>query len=119
MLSPRMAYVLLWFPLSSETFVFREIQQLVRRGMDIRVYTMYGEKLRGCSDEMKNYAGPVKRFGAGATLRLLKAFWRAWKRDRETVKTLLRRGNLPGAGKKADHLEHQVHHQGPGRAVRL
>ena len=92
MLSPRMAYVLLWFPLSSETFVFREIQQLVRRGMDIRVYTMYGEKLRGCSDEMKNYAGPVKRFGAGATLRLLKAFWRAWKRDRETVKTLLRRG---------------------------
>ena len=61
MLSPRMAYVLLWFPLSSETFVFREIQQLVQRGMDIRVYTMYGEKLRGCSDEMKKYAGPIKR----------------------------------------------------------
>ena len=74
MLSPRMAYVLLWFPLSSETFVFREIQQLVQRGMDIRVYTMYGEKLRGCSDEMKNYAGPIKRFGSVATLRLLKAF---------------------------------------------
>ena len=92
MLSPRMAYVLLWFPLSSETFVFREIQQLVQRGMDIRVYTMYGEKLRGCSDEMKNYAGPIKRFGSMATLRLLKAFWRAWKRDRETVKTLMRRG---------------------------
>ena len=92
MLSPRMAYVLLWFPLSSETFVFREIQQLVQRGMDIRVYTMYGEKLRGCSDEMKNYAGPIKRFGSVATLRLLKAFWRAWKRDRETVKTLMRRG---------------------------
>ena len=73
MLSPRMAYVLLWFPLSSETFVFREIQQLVQRGMDIRVYTMYGEKLRGCSDEMKNYAGPIKRFGSVATLRLLKA----------------------------------------------
>ena len=72
MLSPRMAYVLLWFPLSSETFVFREIQQLVQRGMDIRVYTMYGEKLRGCSDEMKNYAGPIKRFGSVATLRLLK-----------------------------------------------
>ena len=67
MLSPRMAYVLLWFPLSSETFVFREIQQLVQRGMDIRVYTMYGEKLRGCSDEMKNYAGPIKRFGSVAT----------------------------------------------------
>ena len=92
MLSPRMAYVLLWFPLSSETFVFREIQQLVQRGMDIRVYTMYGEKLRGCSDEMKNYAGPIKRFGSVATLRLLKAFWRAWKHDRETVKTLMRRG---------------------------
>ena len=74
MLSPRMAYVLLWFPLSSETFVFREVQQLVQRGMDIRVYTMYGEKLRGCSDEMKNYAGPIKRFGSVATLRLQKAF---------------------------------------------
>ena len=41
---------------------------------------------------MKNYAGPIKRFGSVATLRLLKAFWRAWKRDRETVKTLMRRG---------------------------
>ena len=38
MLSPRMAYVLLWFPLSSETFVFREIQQLVQRGMDGLMY---------------------------------------------------------------------------------
>lgn len=92
MLSPRMAYVLLWFPLSSETFVFREVQQLVQRGMDIRVYTMYGEKLRGCSDEMKNYSGPITRFGSLATLSLLKAFWRAWKSDPKTVRELLRRG---------------------------
>ena len=107
MLSPRMAYVLLWFPLSSETFVFREIQQLVQRGMDIRVYTMYGEKLRGCSDEMKNYTGPIKRFGSVATLRLLKAFWRAWKRDRETVKPLLRHARVEvahAAGVQLDDL---------------
>ena len=35
---PVMAYVLLWFPLSSETFIFREIVQLRELGLDIRVY---------------------------------------------------------------------------------
>ena len=53
MLSPRMAYVLLWFPLSSETFVFREIQQLLKPGTDTRVSTIYGEKRRGACAEMK------------------------------------------------------------------
>lgn len=36
-----------------------------------------------------------------------------------TGKTMLAEAISQAAGKKADHLEHQVHHQGPGRAVRL
>ena len=44
-----LAYVLLWFPLSSETFIFREIVQLMALGLPIRVYTMYGKTLKGLS----------------------------------------------------------------------
>ena len=56
---PLTAYVLLWFPLSSETFIFREIQRLQACGLPIRVYTMYGQKLKGCSDEMKQLDLPA------------------------------------------------------------
>ena len=50
---PVVAYVLLWFPLSSETFIFREVVQLRKRGMPVFAYSMYGENLKGCSEEMR------------------------------------------------------------------
>ena len=89
---PVMAYVLLWFPLSSETFIFREIVQLRELGLDIRVYTMYGAALRGCSREMRDYAGPVTRMGVGAFFRIGGAFFRALRTRPRLVWRLLCEG---------------------------
>lgn len=88
----RMAYVLLWFPLSSETFIFREIVQLEQLGLEIFVYTLYGESLRGCSAEMKNYKGPVMRLGIRSFFRIWAAFFRYLKKAPALTTNLLRRG---------------------------
>lgn len=87
-----MAYVLLWFPLSSETFIFREIVQLRALGLDIRVYTMYGAALRGCSREMRAYDGPVTRMGVRALFRILGAFFRELRKRPRLVWRLMREG---------------------------
>lgn len=87
-----MAYVLLWFPLSSETFIFREVVQLRKLGLPVHAYTLYGAKLRGCSEEMRRYDGPVRRLGAKAAGAILAAFVTAlWKEPRQ-VWRLLRQG---------------------------
>lgn len=89
---PRTAYVLLWFPLSSETFIFREVQRLAALGMPLRVYTMYGQQLRGSSEEMRRCPLPVLRLGAKSTFRILGAFFRALGRDPGAVWQLMRKG---------------------------
>jgi len=89
---PVVAYVLLWFPLSSETFIFREVVQLMARGLPIRAYTMYGKSLTGCSEEMCRFSGPVERMGIGGTLRIFQAFMRElWRNPLKTCK-LMRQG---------------------------
>ena len=88
----RMAYVLLWFPLSSETFIFREIVQLEQLGLEIFVYTLYGESFRGCSAEMKNYQGPVTRLGIRSFFRTWGAFFRYLKKSPSLTFRLLRQG---------------------------
>ena len=60
---PKTAYVLLWFPLSSETFIFREVQSLRRLGLHILVYSLYGKKLKNCSPEMLDFSYGVRRMG--------------------------------------------------------
>jgi glycosyltransferase involved in cell wall biosynthesis len=71
---PRVAYVLLWFPRASETFVFHEVCELRALGLPIHVYTMYGSGMRGCSEAMRAYDGPLARFGLGALGRIALAF---------------------------------------------
>ena len=89
---PLIAYVLLWVPLSSETFIFREVVQLMARGLPIRAYTMYGKSLSGCSEEMRNFSGPVERMGVGGTLRIIRAFLRALSGNPLKVWSLMRKG---------------------------
>jgi len=60
---PVTAYVLLWFPLSSETFIFREVKALRLQGLDVRVYSLYAEKLKNCSPEMIEASHDVTRMG--------------------------------------------------------
>lgn len=85
-------YVLLWFPLSSETFIFREVEALVSLGLPVHVYTMYGNSVRGCSNAMRAYSGSVSRMGARALWGVCRAFWRALRRDPAKVMRLMRRG---------------------------
>lgn len=91
---PRTAYVLLWFPLSSETFIFREVQRLAALGLPVRVYTMYGKRFSGLSDEMQQCPLPVMRLGVRSVFRILGAFFRALGRDPGEVRQLMREGLL-------------------------
>lgn len=89
---PSIAYVLLWFPLSSETFIFREVAQLMERGARIRAYTMYGERLAGCSAEMRAFSGPVERMGLRSAGRIMAAFFRTLRRKPGPVLRLMGQG---------------------------
>ncbi len=60
---PKTAYVLLWFPKPSETFVFRETVNLWRMGLDLHVYTLYGALEQGLSHEMRSVSDRVERLG--------------------------------------------------------
>jgi glycosyltransferase involved in cell wall biosynthesis len=85
------AYVLLWFPRASETFVFRELCALRDCGLPVHVYTMYGPGMGGCSAAMRAYDGPVTRFGLRALGRILPAFFRElWRRPGHSL-ALMRR----------------------------
>ena len=89
---PVVAYVLLWFPLSSETFIFREVMQLMACGLPVRIFTMYGKKLVGCSREMRSFPEQVHRMGVRAVGSVFSAFLRWLRRDPRMVWRLLRRG---------------------------
>lgn len=89
---PVVAYVLLWFPLASETFVFQEVTQLMARGLPVRVYTTYGRRLGGCSREMRDFGSPVERLGPLGFGRMAAAFFRALRRRPAVVSRLLRQG---------------------------
>jgi colanic acid/amylovoran biosynthesis glycosyltransferase len=43
---PRIADVLLWFPQPSETFIFREVTNLRKLGLQLRLFTLYGRLTR-------------------------------------------------------------------------
>lgn len=91
-LNLRIAYVLLWFPLASETFVFREIAALVNAGLDIKVFTLYGRALKGCTEKMKNWSGPVYRMGVRAFFLIFFAWLRALRKRPGFVWRLMRKG---------------------------
>ena len=87
---PRTAYVLLWFPKPSETFVFREVTSLWEMGLPLKVFTLYGKLSHALSPEMRSVSDRVERIG----LRFLKnadqdlAYW--WARHPDRTRTLLR-----------------------------
>lgn len=87
-----LAYVLLWFPLASETFVFREIESLRQQGLNIRAYTMYGPARKGLSRAMADYSGPVVRMGSRNFFRILAALARRTARQPALVWRLMRGG---------------------------
>ncbi len=60
---PRIAYILLWFPKPSETFIFREVVNLWKMGLPLKVFTLYGEWKKHLSPEMCGVSKKVERLG--------------------------------------------------------
>lgn len=71
---PRIAYVTLWFPKASETFVFREVKVLAELGLSVAVFTLYGRRSEPLSPEMRAFP-PPQRLGSRAAPRILAAFF--------------------------------------------
>ncbi|MCR4667399.1 MAG: glycosyltransferase family 4 protein [Desulfovibrio sp.] len=73
--SPRLACILLWYPLFTQPFIFREIEG-IRVHLPVTVYTLYGKNLAHCSDAMKERAHDVRTHGITFLPRLLLALFR-------------------------------------------
>ena len=90
---PKTAYILLWYPLPSETFIFREVENAKSAGMPFRVYALYGEAGRNLSEQMRRVSPTVSRLGAGAIPRILADMaWWALAKPVETARIL---GTVP------------------------
>jgi colanic acid/amylovoran biosynthesis glycosyltransferase len=59
----RVAYILLWFPEPSQTFVLDEVNTLVRLGLDVKVYTLYGPRPASRLSGMAEVLAPVHHLG--------------------------------------------------------
>ena len=88
--SPETAYILLWFPKPSETFVFNEVINLREMGLPLKVFTLYGKLTRNLSPEMRSASNSVERLGIPYLTKIHAdiLFW--WKRDRRLVYRVLR-----------------------------
>jgi glycosyltransferase involved in cell wall biosynthesis len=67
---PHVAYILLWYPLFTQPFIFREVENLKQR-LPVEVYSLYASNLRCCSREMLAVAPTVRTAG----LKRLPAFF--------------------------------------------
>jgi glycosyltransferase involved in cell wall biosynthesis len=86
---PKTAYILLWYPLPSETFIFREVENAKAAGMPFRVYALYGEAAKHLSPQMRAVAPGVTRLGMAAVPRILADMaWWALRRPVETARIL-------------------------------
>ncbi|WP_243312187.1 glycosyltransferase family 4 protein [Fundidesulfovibrio agrisoli] len=72
----RTAYVTLWYPKPSETFVVGEVAALRNLGMPVTVYTLYGRLSKHIGADMEAKCAPVVRLGSRSTGRGLAAM--AW-----------------------------------------
>jgi len=85
----KVAYVLVWFPKASETFVFREVCELRAHGVDVEVFTLYGPLRKDLDAAMAGYQGPVTRMGLRALPRLARdTLWWLCRRPRTALACL-------------------------------
>ena len=86
---PKTAYILLWYPLPSETFIFREVENAKAAGMPFCVHALYGEARKHLSPQMAAVAPTVARLGARSIPRILADMaWWALRRPIETAAIL-------------------------------
>lgn len=89
--APHLAYVLLWYPLFTQPFLFREVEGLKALGMPLTVYSLFGQCLRECTPEMLAVAGQTRTHGARMLPAFLKEFVVQLARRPRTLLGLLRR----------------------------
>lgn len=87
---PKVAYILLWFPKPSETFIFREVINLWEMGLPLKVYTLYGELTAKLSPEMASVSHRMERLGVPYLKRAPGDVIYWIRRDRKTVDRLFR-----------------------------
>jgi len=89
------AYVTLWYPKPSETFVVGEVAALRALGMPVKVYTLYGKLSKHIGVDMEAKCSPVERLGTRSIVHCLRAVHWWWKNHPElfkkTSKTVLGR----------------------------
>ncbi len=59
----RVAYVTLWFPEPTQTFILDEVNTLYRLGLEVEVHTLYGPRPPEMIAGMAEVAAPVRRLG--------------------------------------------------------
>lgn len=59
---PHIAYVLLWYPLFTQPFIFSEVEGL-RRAVPLQTYTLYGRNTQHCSGQMRENALTPRSYG--------------------------------------------------------
>lgn len=62
---PHVAVILLWYPLFTQPFIFREVEHL-RRHLPLTVYSLYGPSRQYCSSEMLASAAQTRTLGLRA-----------------------------------------------------
>lgn len=91
---PRIAYLSLWLPKPSETFIMREIMCLQAQGVDVLPTALYGPLHKHFSPEMQRFAGGVTRLGLKHLRRFLADEWHWWRREKHAVLDCLRYARL-------------------------
>ena len=69
---PKVAYVVLWLPEPSQTFVLDEVNTLSQLGLDLEVFTLYGPRSPRRVAGLPAVLPPVTRFGSRSLPQLLK-----------------------------------------------
>lgn len=92
---PRTAYITLWFPKPSETFIFREVTTLKAIGLPIKVFTLYGPMKKSLSPEMQSFSSP-EHLGSKKILVLMRALIRFFCANPRKALSLVMIGPLNG-----------------------
>ncbi len=85
---PKTAYILLWFPKPSETFIFREVMNLWKMGLPLKVFTLYGELTDHLSPEMRSVSDRAERLGIPYSVDAPSEILAWWRRNAHLKRTV-------------------------------
>ena len=90
MTSPRIAYILLWFPEPTQTFILDEVNTMAGLGLDLTVHTLYGPRPPQRLTGMAKVKTPVHHLGLASTRELLRSLARVKENWGPEAPTFLR-----------------------------